>query len=240
MIPVVMKSTLLKNEDFLRKYVDEDVHQFRHGLVIDDACPAEWIQKVQEIRLSLPLNSKRPTVDRRFFRDDDRCITTMIERIVADALESHGYRNRCLDIYCNKYLRILEYNQKGAELPPHTDGTKTCEDTNRKSSHTLLLFLSDCEMGGCTVLMDGKGDWSKQSNLIVNEECLFSHDAANGHPGRQLIKNNRSIDHITLGVQPRCSRIFLFPHKWPHGGEMCDSIPKIVLRAELTLVEIET
>lgn len=64
-------------------------------------------------------------------------------------------------------------------------GTKTCEDTSRKSSHTLLLFLSDCHIGGCTVVMDGKGDWSKQSNLIVREECLFSHDDANGQPGQR-------------------------------------------------------
>ena len=236
----VMKSTLIKFEEFVGKYVNEDDHQFRHGLVIDDACPSEWIQKVQEIRLSLPLNSKRPTVDRRFFRDDDRYITAMIEGIVANALESHGYRHGSFDIYCNKYLRILEYNRKGAELLPHTDGTKTCEDTSRKSSHTLLLFLSDCHIGGCTVIMDGKGDWSKQSNLIVREECLFSHDDANGQPGQQQLRSNRNVDHITLGVQPQCSRIFLFPHKWPHAGEMCDSIPKIALRAELTLVKIET
>ena len=197
----------------------------RHGMVIDDACSEMWMSNsVQGTRETLPLDQKRPTVDRRFYCDATRqVICEPLERIVRRALEElcsclarqgggssammattttssssntsdsssssddNDNGDAPVIVYCNKYLRFLEYNTIGSELLPHRDGIKTCEDTGIKSTHTLLLFLSDCEFGGETLIMDdsnyntncnggsgGNGsnnnnrantNWSKETNL---------------------------------------------------------------------------
>ena len=41
--------------------------------------------------------------------------------------------------------------------------------------------------------------------------------------------------HVSVGIQPSEGRILIFPHHWPHAGAMCKSVPKIALRAELTI-----
>jgi len=100
--------------------------------------------------------------------------------IVRHALELVGFHNNlCTDddknsvvVHCNKYLRYLEYKTVGGKLLPHRDGFKVCEDTGTKSTHTLLLFLSDCKLGGETLIMDDEGNkgnnWSKETNLVMD------------------------------------------------------------------------
>ncbi len=280
---------------------------FQHGIVIDDACDKSWLTDiVQTTRKNLPLNHKRPTVDRRFYCDTTRdVISRPLEKIVHHALEltgSHDDGSSVFDVYCNKYLRFLEYKTVGGELLPHRDGTKICEDTGIKSTHTLLLFLSDCEIGGETLILDDSpisapngekvnNNWSKEKNLVLdvyetvddtvdkntdysnlNEEKIFNRRRI-----RYTIDDNREIlqrgaktkvfrlsdasirsigssdegdkeddreearlpppRHVSVGIQPSEGRILIFPHYWPHAGAMCKSVPKIALRAELTIAK---
>lgn len=230
-----MKSMVLSHQ-FMKKS-DGDDGVFPYGLVIDDACHMEWLEKVQNIRESLPLNSKRPTVDRRFLCDTNQDIVTIIESIVYQALCEEGFVADSFTIYCNKYLRILEYNKEGAELLPHSDGTKVCDVTGQKSTHTLLLFLSNCKHGGETIIMDGQGTWSKETNLVVPNEKRLQELDTNHNNRYDLGGDHQSSRHISLGICPKIGRILLFPHYWPHAGAMCLELPKIVLRAELTLVQ---
>ena len=288
---------------------------FPHGMVIDDACSKEWlIDSVQAMRKALPLNHKRPTVDRRFYCDTTRnMLCRPLESIVRHAMKLAEYHNvgasstnmdgdNNLVVYCNKYLRFLEYNTVGGELLPHRDGTKTCEDTGIKSTHTLLLFLSDCEFGGETLIMDDGSNvtgesrsWAKETNLVLyahhNQDENQNIDNNQSDPSTCKSLNNRRIRyvpinidsgaqppdtavkslsktkvfclrdatfrtidsyvgneneqdhgescphprHISIGIQPTEGRILLFPHHWPHAGAMCQSVPKIALRAELTI-----
>ena len=287
---------------------DSTVFCFPHGMVIDDACSKAWLKdSVQATRKNLLLNHKRPTVDRRFYCDTTRkIICKPLESIVRHALEiakcqkigaSSTDNNGADDVfvYCNKYLRFLEYKTVGGELLPHRDGIKTCEDTGIKSTHTLLLFLSDCEFGGETLIMDDRpnvnddsGNWSKETNLVLdvydNPDCNPSDDNQQSDPSNRKMFNKRrirynpndigeetkskikvfrlqdatlrkidsSVDeescqgdgeifppprHISVGIQPTEGRVLLFPHDWPHAGAMCQSVPKIALRAEITIVQ---
>mmetsp|Transcript_8669 Transcript_8669/g.13072 ORF Transcript_8669/g.13072 Transcript_8669/m.13072 type:complete len:256 (-) Transcript_8669:254-1021(-) len=206
---------------------------FPYGMVIDDGCCLPWLEMVQSTRIALPLNSKRPTVDRRFLCDTNREIVSVIESMILQGLERAGFDINEFNVYCNKYIRILEYNREGSELLPHSDGTKICDETGHKSSHTLLMFLSYCENGGETILMDGKGDWSKQSNLSVSDERRFRH-GKEGDIFQDIVDADET--HVSVGIQPIVGRIFLFPHDWPHAGGVCESTPKIALRAELTVL----
>lgn len=276
---------------------------FPHGMVIDDACSEEWLEEsVQATRKSLPLNDKRPTVDRRFYCDTNRTVVCEpIEAIVGHALqmvdgnsdseESSGSGPTNYSVYCNKYLRFLEYKTVGGELLPHRDGFKTCEDTGVKSTHTLLLFLSDCKVGGETLILDDSGgsSWSTETNLVLDvyesrDENLHDDNkntTSQNETSSQMKFNRRRIRytrpdtvdaalakgartkifrlsdaslrgrgddprphegigrppprHVSAGIQPSLGRIFLFPHHWPHAGAVCQSVPKIALRAELTI-----
>mmetsp|Transcript_39181 Transcript_39181/g.94740 ORF Transcript_39181/g.94740 Transcript_39181/m.94740 type:complete len:186 (+) Transcript_39181:86-643(+) len=118
--------------------------------VIDDAIVESKLQYIDAFRETLDLNSKRPTVDRRFFADEieTRPMATALE----DALTTNVMMSGKFHVF--QYQRFLEYRKEGASLDPHTDGTKICDDTNQKSTHTLLLYLSDCKEGGETLILD--------------------------------------------------------------------------------------
>ncbi len=305
-----IRCTILEREE-TSSYVDKGSDPkarnscFPYGMVIDDACAGEWLtESVQTTRKDLPLNHKRPTVDRRFYCDNTReVICGPIEKIVRHALELTGCltgdddENPPFVVYCNKYLRFLEYKTVGGELLPHRDGTKTCEDTGIKSTHTLLLFLSDCQVGGETLIMDDSGEkgnsnWSKEKNLVLdvyetsdetidssnddrdlNAKKIFNkrrirytiddnkedigESATRGSKTKAFrlldasIRSTSSIGdgeeendkegkqppprHVSVGIQPSEGRMLIFPHHWPHAGAMCKSVPKIALRAEVTI-----
>ena len=48
--------------------------------------------------------------------------------------------------------------------------------------------------------------------------------------------------YVSVGIQPVEGRILIFPHYWPHAGAIITkhSIPKIALRAELTITKKRT
>jgi hypothetical protein len=234
----------------------------RVGMIINcDSQCRKLFDIVEACRKSLPLDSKRPTVNRRFFHDINGQIVQMIEHIVLNALigrrmenesnfggTKYGIFEKCTNcagdstffhVYCNRYVRILEYNVIGSGLAPHTDGSKICDITRYKSTHTLLLYLSDCEIGGETVIVDStRVGWSKCSQIVVPKDHMYKTPDAFGD-----IYHRHAIDvsygctktYACIGVSPQIGRIFLFPHEWPHAGALCRSIPKNVLRAEVTI-----
>jgi hypothetical protein len=165
--------------------------------VIDQAISESKLQFIDNFRESLTLDSKRPTVDRRFFADDasTRPFARALEEALSRAIDKKIY------VHVFRYQRFLEYRKEGSSLDPHTDGTKVCDDTKRTSTHTLLLYLSDCNEGGETLLL---------------RQC--SWDAP-----------------ILYATKPKRGRILLFPHASPHAGNLVKDVPKICLRAEVSL-----
>jgi hypothetical protein len=207
------------------------------GVVIDHACTTEWLEQVDAKRLSLPLDIKRPTVARRFFCDTEMKIVGQLQVILQRALQKAGIADDAW-VYCNKYLRILEYIREGKILAPHADGHKICEDTGTKSTHTLLLFLTDLDEGGETVLMNGQAEgWAKQLEVVVPPECQMNAVLENNMLETiELEGEEFPPSHaVSVGVSPRRGRILIFPHEWPHAGAVTQSLPKIMLRAEVTL-----
>jgi hypothetical protein len=195
------------------------------------------LQWINTFRLSLPLDSKRPTVDRRFFFDERKNlgnaaspmkallsslkIVTDMEAPIASVLESiliqnltknDGADNNHAKMSCRvfRFQRFLEYTKPGSFLAPHSDGTKKCDDTGLLSTHTLLLYLTDCEQGGETLLLHSSSSAAAQA------------------------QDNTEIDHNLIhATQPKRGRILLFPHATPHAGAVVVSVPKICLRAEV-------
>lgn len=270
-------------------YLDRlnDYHTFTMGMIIDEnngnkgfrnddsTCMLHLTNLIDTIRLTLPLDSKRPTVNRRFYHDQEHMdtghthIVHDIERIVYQTLinasSSHktNYDAASIDtmdnistlgkednvewfVYCNRYLRILEYDVVGEKklgLAPHTDGIKICEKRQIKSTHTLLFYLTDCSSGGETVIMDPSNHhWSKHSQVVVPPDRIYyspNYDSNHRTTATAFInvaQNGCPTTNVALGISPKRGRIFLFPHPWPHAGAIVDgTIPKIMLRAEITI-----
>jgi hypothetical protein len=207
------------------------------GMVIEHSCSNEWLEQVDAKRLSLPLDIKRPTVARRFFCDTELRIVGQLQEILQRALLKAGIADNAW-VYCNKYLRILEYVKVGKSLSPHTDGHKICEDTGTKSTHTLLLYLTDLDEGGETVLINGRTEgWAKQLEVVVPPECRMNALLENNMVETiELEGEDFPPSHaVSMGVSPRRGRVCVFPHEWPHAGAVTQSLPKIMLRAEVTM-----
>jgi 2OG-Fe(II) oxygenase superfamily len=103
----------------------------------------------------------------------------------------------------------------GSDLAPHSDGTKKCDDTGLVSTHTMLLYLTDCDKGGETLLL--------RSAVVAPLDDSSSSSSP----------NTNDDDNLIYATQPRRGRILLFPHATPHAGAPVVSVPKICLRAEV-------
>ncbi|CAB9515674.1 Oxidoreductase, 2OG-Fe(II) oxygenase family [Seminavis robusta] len=167
--------------------------------IIDDVLTDDFLQAVHEFRLSLPLDAKRPTCKRRFFSSAKQCpgIRDGLLEAIQTALNHHSRQS--YHVHVLAYMRFLEYDQVGGRLDPHTDGNKVCEDTGLQSTHTMLLYLRDCQAGGETILFEPK------------------------------------TQKVLEAVQPRLGRILLFPHPTLHEGAPTIDVPKLCLRAEVSL-----
>lgn len=239
--------------------------------VIDSSIGEETLQWIDNVRCCLPLNSKRPTVDRRFFADgpetillgenddmislpsstssslhldSERPMARLLESAIEDSICSIYTNDDCSDHHepdisqglrlrqCHvfRYQRFLEYTKLGSQLDPHTDGNKVCDDTQLTSTHTLLLYLTDCFEGGETLLLTKCAKYMTQKTGSLERDPSPSEE-------RVVDKIDDCADSVLLyATNPRRGRILIFPHSTPHAGAKVVSLPKICLRAEVTLL----
>jgi len=239
--------------------------------VIDSVFDDETLEWIDNLRNSIPLDSKRPTVDRRFFADGPQTLeiypstttttTTSssssswpsymdpqrpVAQMLEIALERSIFGNKNIPKSDNvlpnnecqrrchvfRYQRFLEYHKMGSELDPHTDGNKVCEETDLTSTHTLLLYLTDCTEGGETVLLT-KCSKDYETSVGFLEQRLEDDQVQTGQKNSCMTSNDPILLYAT---RPRRGRILVFPHTTPHAGAKVISLPKICLRAEVSLL----
>ena len=306
--------------------------------VIDNGFDTEMLQCIDRLRCSLKLDSKRPTVDRRFFSDqasnstffnknyksdgnprydyDSTCILAnedtnnatsnesftegscspsssnnddkddkeekydhqqrplasriehVISRSIHDAMMAYKNVSDCTTTNCDtvdngktssssginlslkkktfahvlRYQRFLEYNKVGMGLDPHTDGTKVCCDRpNIRSTHTMLLYLCDCKVGGETVLLKSSPTTTKVKTTTAASKHK-SKNAPINHAGDGTKSKNKHYlggdddETILYSCKPKRGRILLFPHATLHAGMPVIDLPKICLRAEVSIL----
>ena len=109
-------------------------------------------------------SSYRPT--RSYFCDAEEEIQTALEGCVhaarmklvlsADSVlssSSSPNNNHGPPTSVFKQLRFLNYDEPGSVLPPHVDLCRVDEVSGVRSTHTFILYLTDCERGGGTALL---------------------------------------------------------------------------------------
>jgi 2OG-Fe(II) oxygenase superfamily len=136
------------------------------------------------------------------------------------------------------HMRFLTYSHAGSCSPPHTDLSRRTQD-GKCSTHTFLLYLTDCESGGETRLLrsvnpksravdalsDGRGSGRREDvedvSGAVSPVAISATDSAS------------AASNVLATIRPRRGRMLIFPHSCPHEGRAADSLPKILLRGEM-------
>lgn len=179
------------------------------GHMIDGAFDENFLAALDQTRLDLELDTtkKKTAAARRFFHDESGWVCAALEQALSGALppSREGKPARVLP-----WMRFLEYREVEGALPPHTDALVRCKDSGRWSTHTLILFTSDCSHGGDTVMLP-----SLVGGAGVACNC----------------GNDRSSEGFA--ARPTRGRIFCFPHQCLHEGRPTVVVPKILLRAEV-------
>ena len=138
------------------------------GYVLDNALSSDYMSKLQNLRTSLPIDKekKKTAAARRFLCAEDELewirvgLVAAIRKGLSESDEESFFcgenndpDNEEIIIRVLPWMRFLEYTTPNGSLGPHTDALIRCKETDIWSTHTLLVFCSDCEMGGETTLL---------------------------------------------------------------------------------------
>eukprot|EP00929_Paragymnodinium_shiwhaense_P107575 TRINITY_DN7374_c0_g2_i2.p1 TRINITY_DN7374_c0_g2~~TRINITY_DN7374_c0_g2_i2.p1 ORF type:complete len:808 (+),score=159.28 TRINITY_DN7374_c0_g2_i2:73-2496(+) len=186
--------------------VDSD-HPGSGSVYVDGALDDEFLDMLQELWQKLPLaiKDKASPTERAYFADTEGWITKNLNAAIAQA--GFDFKAAAMPL-----MRFLIYPEPGGYLPAHVDLQRADPKTGRRSTHTFLLYLSDCTAGGETSLLSTRpGDVT----LRASGGCA---------PGPR---------DVVVSVEPRRGRLFMFPHICPHLAAPVDEVPKVLLRGEV-------
>jgi len=117
-----------------------------------------WLQESLFARLPLVAGDKPQCSSRASFFDSRAWVAPALTAALAGCRALPG--QPCAARACARALpamRFLHYDTAGALLPPHTDLSRRCELGGQRSTHTFVLFLTDCASGGETRLLSKAG-----------------------------------------------------------------------------------
>lgn len=137
---------------------------------MDNFLSNDLIQKLAFIChdiLPFAIPEKNSCSQRKYYCD--------IEGIVCKALENAitMMTSKALAIKVHPFMRFLIYNERGASLAPHIDLSKTWLDFNISdvdvsftSNYTFILYLTDCDSGGSTLILEDVKNRLLEENII--------------------------------------------------------------------------
>jgi hypothetical protein len=118
---------------------------------IDGGIPESVLAALEGLFRSLPLAERnrgsQGLNDRSYFADNEGWVTEALKGAVMAAGGGAPCEGEVMAA-----MRFLSYFEAGGGLPPHVDLSRTRRD-GRTSLCTFILYLTDCEAGGETVLL---------------------------------------------------------------------------------------
>ncbi len=135
---------------------------------------------------------------------------------------------------CMPYMRFLNYIEPGGGLPPHVDLNRV-DSNGIISTHTFILYLSDCSIGGETVLLPSTSQTAITASTSTSKNNI-DHEFTylNQKPTKSAGEDEEIIDVAPLAVvTPRRGRLLVFPHLCPHEAWETVEVPKLLLRGEM-------
>ncbi|KAL7527796.1 hypothetical protein ACHAXR_002137 [Thalassiosira sp. AJA248-18] len=145
---------------------EDQLHQLEQlyqTLPVADAC--EEITEENSININMNIgnvnsdaigkSTYRPS--RSYFCDAEESVQMMLEGCVQAARKgsssSDPKSRRSSSPSVFQHIRFLNYEKPGGILPPHVDLCRIDDASGLRSTHTFILYLTDCEKGGGTALL---------------------------------------------------------------------------------------
>ena len=185
---------------------------------IDSCFSQSFLRSLLEThsRLTVAPSEKTHCASRSYFCDVSGHIVNHLEHVLQslgmEALGMHHLLPDSLTVRVFPQMRFMHYTQDGSALAPHVDlSHKDVRDPMIKSTHTLILYLTDCQSGGGeTVLLRSLHRKESGSSDIMSDS------------------------NVVASVSPQLGRLLIFPHFCPHEGRpIRGNEPKLLLRGEV-------
>jgi hypothetical protein len=124
---------------------------------------------------------------RKYFCDTECWLTPVLTNLL---LQCDQWDEQKLFVW--PHMRFLCYQEAGAVLAPHVDLCRAHpEKPTERSTHSFLLYLTDCEKGGETTLLRNLIPYAQDDNVLgkVSPRCgrllLFPHHCP--HQGERVV-----------------------------------------------------
>lgn len=129
-------------------------HPGAGSYVIDHSLAEESLDTLISLRKTLPIaltdKKKQKNIilcsSRYYFCDSHGWVRKLLETAISSNLP--GYNSKVLP-----HMRFLHYEHAGSVLAPHVDLCRVDTDSGQRSTHTFILYLYSCGVGGETVLL---------------------------------------------------------------------------------------
>jgi hypothetical protein len=168
-------------------------HPGAGSYLIDNAVSSETLDALLELWKDLPIeqNTKKKKVAssvcsvRSYYCDTERCISSILLKCLVDTLQWQPGEVSVLP-----HMRFLHYSEEGAILPPHVDLCRVDASSGERSTHSFLFYLTDCERGGATTLLQaltGEGRDNVLARVAPKRGrlLLFPHNCP--HEGEEVV-----------------------------------------------------
>jgi hypothetical protein len=125
-----------------------------------------------------------PCSERRYFCDVRGWIVSLLRRAVLSVAETDE------GVVVLPFMRFLCYKESGTILAPHVDLARVDLETGRRSTHTFLLYVTECVHGGATTLLEslsGDGRNQKLARVMPKRGRLLLFPHACPHEGEEVV-----------------------------------------------------
>lgn len=130
--------------------------------LLDESCTQSLIQLWKCLPVAEGKQKAGPCSERRYYCDSTGFVTGLLNsamRAVNDQLQG--------DITFLPFMRFLCYSESGTILAPHVDLSRVDMDSGIQSTHTFILYLTDCVQGGATSLIRSLSGPGRHEKLAV-------------------------------------------------------------------------
>ena len=198
-------------------------HPGAGSYIIDDTLPSKLIECLLELRKIIPEDDESsssqkkkkktkgiPCSTRSYYCDSEGYICNVLTKIIESSglivkTKKRPTRSTTTttmttptshSVVVFPHMRFLHYGTEGTELAPHVDLCRVDSSTGIRSTHSFLLYLTDCEEGGETSLLGAvSGDGRNQVLAAVSPKrgrlLLFPH--ACPHEGNRVVNVPKTL-----------------------------------------------
>jgi hypothetical protein len=167
-------------------------HPGAGSYMVDDTISSHAVDKILELWKSLPPSDSHKKKGlcsvRTYYCDAEGYICELLSSAIERTNLASCTTNPATDIVFS-HMRFLDYDA-GIVLAPHVDLHRVEPFTGNRSTHSFLLYLSDCNMGGETALLgDLSGDGRNQvlANISPKRGRLLLFPHACPHEGKLTV-----------------------------------------------------